>query len=54
MPGEIIGLNWLLFMNLNSAVTEIMDAIANAERRSEKARFLFLTYGLVGENFYLL
>ena len=38
-----------LFMN--SAAAKRMNAIASAVRRSEKARFLFITYGLIGQRF---
>ena len=38
-----------LFMN--SAAAKRMNAIASAVRRSEKARFLFITDGLIGEKF---
>ena len=38
-----------LFMN--SAAAKRMNAIASAVRRSEKARFLFITYGLIRQRF---
>jgi hypothetical protein len=38
-----------LFMN--SAAAKRMNAIARAVRRREKARFLFIMYGLIGQKF---
>ena len=38
-------------MFVNSAAAKRMNAVASAVRRSEKARFLFITYGLIGEKF---
>ena len=38
-----------LFMK--SAAAKRMNVIASAVRRSEKARFLFITYGLIGQRF---
>ena len=36
---------------VNSAAAKRINAVASAVRRSEKARFLLITYGLIEEKF---
>ena len=38
-------------MLVNSAAAKRINAVASAVRRSEKARFLCITYGLIEEKF---
>ena len=40
-----------LTLFMNSAKPKRMNAVASTVRRSEKARFLFIIYGLIGEKF---